>query len=192
MSPKKGILDRYECNDDGRIVIDASVRTIEELYSNFERNAPYLKRDLDQEFVDWLTDSAEEVRGRDFTIRISLPASPDPAIMDRVRNSIQTFYVYLREREIDSLKIMLRRSVILFTIGLVLLVVAIHIARRFANTPDVMPEVFTQGLTVAAWVSLWEAIANIFLEWHPHRKKIKLYKQIQQAPVIFRTVPVTP
>lgn len=186
MSLKKGILDRYECSDDGRIIIDASVRSIEELYSNFERDAPYLKRDLDQEFVDWLTDSAAELGPHDFTIRISLPACPDPAVMDRVRNSIRTFYEYLRQLELDALRTMLRRSIILFVIGLVLLALAIRLAQHFADSPGVTPQVFVQGLTVAAWVSLWEAIANIFLEWRPHQKKINLCARIRNAPVIFR------
>ncbi|MBE0537130.1 MAG: hypothetical protein IH624_15825 [Phycisphaerae bacterium] len=189
MPKKRPITDRYERTDDGRVVIDASVRTIEDLYSNFERNVPYLKKDLDEEFVDFVTDSVDEIRGHDFTICISLSTPADPAVTDRVRSSIHTFYAYLRELEIASLKIMLRRSAILFSIGLVLLALAIHVAQRFAATPGVLPEVFTQGLTVAAWVSLWEAIANVFLEWRPHRKRIKLFDRILIAPVTFRHTP---
>ncbi len=55
-----------------------------------------------------------------------------------------------------------------------------------SSDEGVLAGVFAQGLTIAAWVSLWEAIANLFLEWHPHRQNVRLYSRIMNAPVMFR------
>ena len=186
---KKPIISRYELTEKNEIIIDASVRSVEDLYNNFDRTADYLKKDLDQEFVDYVTDCVREIGKRAFVIRISLSTMPDNTVMDRVRRSVRTFFLYLQETERRQLRAMLRRSLVLFAIGLALLVLAIAATRRFSSSEGVLAEVFAQGLTVAAWVSLWEAIANLFIEWYPRRQEIKRYWNVTEAPVIFRRLP---
>ena len=183
---KKPIISRYEKTKNNEVVIDASVRSVEDLYNNFDRTADYLKKDLDQEFVDYLTDCVREIGKSAFVIRISLSTMPDNTVMDRIRRSVRTFFLYLQETEKRQLRAMLRRSLVLFAIGLALLVPAIVATRRFSSSEGVLAEVFAQGLTVAAWVSLWEAIANLFIEWYPHREDIKRYERIINASVMFR------
>jgi len=183
---KKPIISRYELTEKNEIIIDASVRSVEDLYNNFDRTADYMKKDLDQEFVDYVTDCVREIGKRPFVIRISLSTLRDNTVMDRVRRSIRTFFLYLKETEKRKLRAMLRRSLVLFVIGLALLVPAIAATRRYSSSEGVLAEVFAQGLTVAAWVSLWEAIANLFIEWYPRRQDIKRYDYITNAPVMFR------
>jgi len=65
-------------------------------------------------------------------------------------------------------------------------VLAILATRGLAANKGVVAEVFAGGLTIAAWVSLWEAIVKIFLEWHPHRENIRLYNRIIEGRVVFR------
>ncbi len=183
---KKPIISRYETTKNNEVIIDASVRSVEDLYNNFDRTADYLKKDLDQEFVDYITDCVREIGKRTFIIRISLSTIPDKTVVDRVCRSIRTFFMYLQETERRQLRVMLRRSLVLFAIGLALLVLAIAATRRFSSNEGVLAEVFAQGLTVAAWVSLWEAIANLFIEWYPHRQDIKRYERVINASVMFR------
>lgn len=183
---KKRIINRYEFTDENQVVIDASVRSVEDLYNCFDRTAPYMKKDLDQEFVDYVIDCVREIGKAPFVIRISLSKKPDELLMGRVRSSIKTYFLYLQDVENREIRVMFRRSVMLFAIGLTLLALAILARKQFSSSESVLAEVFSQGLTVAAWVSLWEAIANLFIEWHPHRRDIELYKKVTEAPVIFR------
>lgn len=183
---KKAIVDRYEMTDAGGVVVDVSVQTVQDLYHDFDRTAPYYRKELEPEFADYLIECVQEIPKRDFVIRISLESRPEEPLRERVRNSIHNYFVYLRQVEIQQVKRLLKKSLILFAVGLVLLFLAIVVARRFASTGGVVTEVFTQGLTIAAWVSLWEAIANLFLEWQPHRLNIKLYNRIAEAGVLFR------
>jgi len=186
---KKPIISRYEFTEKNEVIIDASVRSVEDLYNNFDRTAVYMKKDLDQEFVDYVTDCVGEIGKRSFVIRISLSTMPDKTVMDRVRRSVRTYFLYLQETERRQLRAMLRRSLVLFVIGLALLAPAIAASRRFSSSEGVLAEVFAQGLTVAAWVSLWEAIANLFIEWYPRRQQIKRYDHVTRAPVMFRQLP---
>ncbi len=187
---KKTILGRYELTEQNQVVIDVSIRTVEDLYNNFDRTAPYMKKDLDQEFVDYIIDSVREIGENDFIIRITLSNMPDEITMSRVRSSIHTFFQYLKDTEHRALDNMFRRSFKLFSIGLILLALAIVAARKFSSSEGVLTEVFAQGLTIAAWVSLWEAIANLFIEWRPHNRDIKLYEKIMNSPVLFRHLPM--
>jgi hypothetical protein len=183
---KKSIISRYERTENNEVIVDASVRNVEDLYNNFDRTAPYLKKDLDQDFVEYVIDCMHEIGRTDFVIRISLSNMPDKVVMDRVRRSIKTFFQYLQDTERRALRKMFRRSLVLFVIGMVLLALAIEATKRLSSSEGVLAEVFAQGLTVAAWVSLWEAIANLLLEWFPHRQDIKRYDRVINAPVTFR------
>jgi hypothetical protein len=84
------------------------------------------------------------------------------------------------------MKRMFRRSFIMFAIGLTFLIGAILATRSLSSHRGVAYEVFAQGLTIAAWISLWESLANIFLEWHPFRENIRQYSRIIESQVIFR------
>jgi hypothetical protein len=48
--------------------------------------------------------------------------------------------------------------------------------------------VIAEGLTVAAWVSLWESLATFLIKWMPYRKKINLYQKISESKVTFSFV----
>jgi len=183
---KKSIISRYERTENNEVIIDVSIRAVEDLYNNFDRTAPYLKKDLEQEFVDYMIECVREIGRTDFIIRISLLNMPDKMVMERVRRSVRTFFQYLQETEKRALRTMFRRSLVLFVIGIALLALAIVTTRQLSSSQGVLAEVFAQGLTVAAWVSLWEAIANLFLEWYPHRQEIKIYSQVMNAQVTFR------
>ena len=183
---KKTAIDRYEITEKNQAVIDVSVKSVEHLYHDFDKTAPYHRKELEQEFVDYLTECVREMGKHPFVVRISLEKMPDETLMDRVNNSVNNYYIYLKELEIRSMKGMFRRSVILFVVGLVLLVLAILVNRSLSLHQGFVAEVFAQGLTIAAWVSLWESIANIFLEWHPHKENIRLYNKIIESQIVFR------
>ncbi|MDH4203432.1 MAG: hypothetical protein OEV87_11145 [Phycisphaerae bacterium] len=188
---KKTVLNRYEINEKEQVMIDVSVQTVEHLYHDFDKTAPYYRKELDQEFVDYLTECVQEIGKYPFVVRISLEKMPDEILMDRVQKSINSYYIYLKEVEIRSMKRIFRRFVILFVTGLVLLVLAILATRRATLHEGVIAEVFAQGLTIAAWVSLWEALVNIFLEWRPCRENIRLYNRVIDSQTIFRHLPAS-
>lgn len=189
---KKTVLERYAVTDDGLIVIDISARCVETLYHNFDRTAPYAKKEFDQDFVDYLTDCVREIGKAPFLIQFSLENEPGSSVKERVCNSINNYYLYLRELEMRALKRMFHRFLILLGVGLGLLVLAILTTRRLGSGDNVVTEVFAGGLTIAAWVSMWEAIAMLFLEWQPHRQNIRLFNRIILAQVRFRAMNPNP
>ena len=186
---KKSVIDRYEKTENNQVAIDVSIPSVEHLYHDFDKTAPYYRKELDQELVDYLTECVQEIGETPFIIRISLEKMPDEALMNRVQKSVGGYYMYLKEIEIRQMKQMYRRFAVLFSVGFTLLICAIIATRRLSLHQGVIGEVFAQGLTIAAWISLWEAIVYIFIEWRPHKDNIRLYTKIVNAQIRFRPLP---
>lgn len=184
---KRDVLNRYERDEQGNIILDVAARRVEDLYNDFDKSAPYIRRDLDQDLADYLIGCARELGRTPFTIRFTLANAPDEAKSLRIRRSVNTYFLYLAETEFQKILQMFRRSAILIAIGLCILFAAVSLNRLLGPERSVTANVFAEGLTIAAWVSLWEAIAIFLVEWFPHRKNVVLYQHMAHAQIVFRS-----
>ena len=184
---KRRILDRYEQTQDGRIIIDVAATCVEDLYEDFDKTAPYHKKDLDEDFVYYLTECTREIGHSDFVIRFVFERYPSEQFIQRVRTSILKFFMYQRELELAAIKKMFRTSGMLIVIGVFILGVSIwvNLILLASGSVSFFKSVFAEGLTIVAWVSMWEGLATFLLNWAPHRFKINLYKKIADAQVLF-------
>lgn len=182
------VLDRYERAGSGRYMIDVAAANVEELYDDFDRSAPYVRRDLDQDLVDFLIDSARDLGRAPFCIRFTLDEPPDRDKLQRVERSVNRFFRYLAGVERTRVRDMIRRSLVLLAIGAAILSVAVWV-NLLVESRSVPGRVFAEGLTVAAWVSLWEALAVFLIEWFPRRRDIALFERLAGTELLFRAAP---
>jgi hypothetical protein len=185
---KRRILERYAHTDDGRVVIDIAAAKIADLYDDFDKHASYLKKELDPELADYIIDSVREIGREPFLVQISLAAPMDPSAVCRVQTSLHNYFLYLRELEAREMRRLLRTSIILFVIGAALLTASVWMNSLRAVRDVVLGSVIAEGLTIAAWVSLWEALAMFLVNWAPHRRLIRMYERIAKADVRFQEV----
>ena len=186
---KPGILDRYERDEVGNRVIDIAADRVEDLYDDFDRCTPYVRRDLDEELVDYLIDSAKELAGVPIAIRFTWAAPPDEAKLTRIRHSLDAYFRYLAEKEQMRIAVMLRRSAIFFVTGLAILFASVWVNRTLGPDPTIVGNVIGEGLTLVAWISLWEALATCLIEWPPLHRNVRLYRRLAEVPLIFRSEP---
>src|SRR5665647_635585 len=99
--------------------------------------------------------------------------------------SIHNYLQYLKVLELRELAKMTRSSFILFSIGIVFLFISVWINQKIAGHDGVITHVFAEGITVAAWVSLWNAITIFLINWVPHHQQSKMYERISKAKVLF-------
>jgi len=182
---KRTVLNRYARAVDGRIVIDVAAKRVEDLYNNFDKSAPYIRRDLDEDLCDYLVNCATELKREPFVVRFTLETPPDDSRQSRIRRSVNAYFLYLAEVERQKVTQMFRKSAILFCVGLAILFVSVSVNQALGAERSVVANVFAQGLTVAAWVSLWESLAIFLIEWFPHRRSILLYRRLAEAELIF-------
>lgn len=183
---KQHISSRYESYSSTQLAIDVSVGRIEELFEDFDSAASYVKKDLDQDFVEYLIDSVKEIRKHDFIIRINLPHHVQDKYYDRLRKSIKNYFSYLELLERRKLKKMLLRSSLLFGLGMSLLAISMLLHGNVQHLKGVMQSLMSEGLTVAAWVSLWSASANLIFELPGIFTDIKMFRRIGSREVIFK------
>ncbi len=182
---KKQILERYSLTEDNKIIIDIAAGKVGDLYNDLDKHAPYRKKELDPELVDYLIDSTSEIGTKDFVIQFRLAELADGKLTSRVKTSLHNYFQYLIALEFRELARMTRSSFILLTIGVVILSCSVLLNEKIAGHETVIANVFAEGLNVAAWVSLWNAIANFLIDWAPRRRKIKMYQRISKAPILF-------
>ncbi|OEU59654.1 MAG: hypothetical protein BA870_03615 [Desulfuromonadales bacterium C00003094] len=72
-------------NDSRQLVVDVSMRSVEDLFDRFDRRASYLKKDFDPQFVDYLIGCAQELGHHVFAIRINLTTPASVANKQRVQ-----------------------------------------------------------------------------------------------------------
>jgi len=182
---KKLILERYPRTLDKKLIIEINAGKVEDLYDDFDKHAPYVRKELDQDLVDYIVDAVQEISREDFIIQFRLNTKPDESLTSRVIKSVHNYFRYLKQLEKRELAKMSRTSIIFFFIGFVILSLSVWINKKFINDESIFSHIITEGLTVAAWVALWNAIATFFINWAPRRRKIKMYERISQAHIHF-------
>lgn len=186
MSRKYAILDRYPRTEDGRIIIDIAAVRIEDLFDNFDKATPYAKKDLDTDFYTYLVDSIREIGKEPFVIQITLEVRPEPARWHSATEGIRNFFIYTRQLKMREMGMLFRTSFILLGIGAAVMMLSIWVHRTFSAEYNVFRFMFAEGLTVAAWVLLWESLASFLIEWPPFRRQIRWYKRIAGAPITYQ------
>lgn len=156
------------------------------MYNNFDKHAPYVIKDLNANLVDYIIHSVQELGDEPFVIQFRLLVPADADLVSRVHSSIGNYFLYLKELELRELSSMIRTSLILLMLGIMILFLAVWVTGIANTTQQVIIHVLAQGLTVAAWVSLWNALATFLVNWAPHHHNIRRYKRIAAAPILFR------
>lgn len=186
---KPAIRDRYSRDAHGDVLIEVSADCVADLYNCFDRHAPYIRRDLEGEFVQYLIDCAGELEGEPFRVNIILAQPADSSGLSRVIQSMYVYFQYLAEKERQTITGMIRKSLLLAGVGLMVLSLAVWINQWLGIERSVVANVFGEGLTIVAWVSLWEALSTFLVEWFPRRKKVALYGRLSKAPLSFTEKP---
>lgn len=184
---KKHILERYLQDSDGRFVIDIAAGNVGDLYTDFDRYAPYVKKDLDENLVSYIADAVRDLGKAEFVIQFRLMTMPEESLMERIRGSVYNYFLYLKEIELRELMRNIRISLIFLVIGLAILFLSIWVNQYITDQASVLTRVFAEGLTIAAWVSLWEALATFLVNWTPYNRQIRMYDRIAKAQIRFLT-----
>mgnify|MGYP006301655465 CR=1 FL=1 len=165
---KRQALSRYQRDPEGRLLLDVAADRTEDLYNNFDR-----------------IHSVRELGREPFALRFTIDRAPNEDQRSRIARSTKNFFLYLTDVQRHKVRQLVRRSLVLLVAGVALLFVSVWANTRVGPESSVAAEVVAQGLTVAAWVALWEAIAIFLIDWLPHVGDISLYQRIADAPVVF-------
>lgn len=188
---KSAILERYTRLPDGRYLIEITAGKVSDLYDDFDTYTPYVRKELDQDLVEYISDSARDLGKQAFVIRFHLLEPADDEMKVRITASVKSYFLYLKTIELSELGRVIRTSSIFLVVGIAILFISVWVNESLSANLSVINKVFAEGLTVAAWVALWEALATFLVNWAPYSRKIKLYERIASASVEFDCTPIT-
>ena len=180
------VLSRYERSSSGVYYLDVSAGNVADLYNSYDKSAPFVRRDLDQDLVAFLIECCRDLRAVPFEIRLALTEDADEEKLSRIRHSIASYFSYLVETERHDMRRRYRRSWSLVIVGVGILFGSVALRRISAADSTVPSSVLIEGMSILAWVAIWEASAMFILEWLPYRRRIAAYTKLATAPVSLR------
>lgn len=189
---KRNVLSRYERDNTGRVIIDVSAVRTDDLYNNFDKSSPYIRRDLDKDLTDYLISCVQELDGEPFVIRFTLLTPMEETHIERVSGSVKGYFAYIHGMERRSRLHRLKRSAGFLFLGLAILSSLIWNGRAHSDFRSIAGSVLAEGLSVVAWVSMWEAVAGVMMEWIPHRRRLDVYRRLVEAELMFRFINSSP
>lgn len=182
---KKHILERYRRDTSGKLVIDIAAAKVSDLYEDFDLQAPYIKKDLDYDLVEYLIESVREIHKEPFSVHLSFTEHLTADLEKRVRKSIHNYFDYLLATNRREVLKALRSSFILLSIGLSMLAISIYLNLKFDLDDAVVEGVMAEGLVIAAWVSVWEGLAAVLLNGPPLWRDRKVYQKLADTTLVF-------
>lgn len=183
---KKDILhDRYDFTDDDKAIIDITLENINELFNSFDKKSSFYKRELDQDFEDYLIASVKELEGHSFVIKLELEKKPDKVSDEMIRKAIKNHFrfLYWKERKKVYKAIMKFMGLMVLGIALMAFYYEHNSFIKDINTIPIYSKIIIEGINIAGWVALWEAFACLIFDFIPISRNRKIFESISKAGI---------
>ncbi|MDD3001512.1 MAG: hypothetical protein PHF29_07145 [Candidatus Riflebacteria bacterium] len=183
--------NRYEFSSDGKAIIDVTVGAIGDLFNSFDKRAVYTRRELDQDFVEYITDCVKELGTVDFEIMINIENEFNIMQENTLRKAVKNHFSYLFSIEHKKIRLEFKKFVFLFVLGVFLGVLVYKMDISENDAVDLWVGIFSEGIIVAMWVAFWEAISSLIFGFRPYYSNRKMYHRIVNADLkVYNSVSV--
>lgn len=182
---KKSTLDRLYSYDkrNNAYKIEISLDKYEDIYNEWDPT-PFKKRDIEEEFIQYVIDSSTDIPMRyNLDLDLYLPEKmKDEKKEKNAKAAIKSYFNYLLDRNKRTLTMSIARCLRSAFIGVILL--GVYYISLGESSND-LARVLIEGVSILGWVALWdvgeELLLNIVKTWSKRRN----LKRISQAKVEF-------
>ena len=183
---KKDILhDRYDFTEDDKAIIDISLESINDLFNSFDKKTSFYKRELDQDFEDYLIASVRELEGHDFVIKLEIENNYDKITEEPIRKAIKNHFRFLYWKERKKISKVVLKFVLLLVLGIALMAFYYQHS-RFIGRFDAVPtysKIIIEGINIAGWVAFWEAFTCLIFGFIPIVKNKNIFESISKSGI---------
>jgi hypothetical protein len=159
----------WYAKENGKFVIEVKVNRLEQLFDKKDPN-PYRSKDLDDDVVEYIVSSAQEIGLKNFgKLKVICHSSIEDESIETVKIGIKDYFLYRSQISDKKIKAILTLGVKTLLIGVTFLTLAISVSATLVDgiTDSFVGKLFKEGLLLIGWVSMWKPV-NIFLyEWWP-------------------------
>lgn len=93
---KNYILNRYDKDDFGNILIKIHTTKIEDLYENYDKKSSFIKKDLKYKLEEYLFESVDEITNEPFILQFYFEEKISLDSSKRLEGSINEYFSYLQ------------------------------------------------------------------------------------------------
>ncbi len=185
MSEKRGSRNRYRTSGD-KSLIEVRVKNAQQLF-DVRDPAPFRERDLDDDFVEYISTSVEEI-GYNSNLKIVINISEkesDSIEKTVIREAIRAYLDYQIELKRLHLSKLFRTVRLFLFFGLISLFTCLFVARTIEKKfdPDSFFYVTREGFVILGWVAIWKPFELVLFDWYPVFDKIKLLKKLRDCEI---------
>lgn len=173
--------NRYEFSPNGKAIIDVTVSEIGDLFNSFDKRAIYTRRELDQDFVEYITDCVKELGTVDFEIMINIENEFNIMQENTLRKAVKNHFSYLYSIEHKKIRVEFKKFSFLFMLGVFLAVLVYKMNISENEAVDLWVGILSEGIIVAMWVAFWEAITSLIFGFRPYYSNRQMYQRIVNA-----------
>jgi len=173
--------NRYEFTREGHAIIDISIESIGDLFNTFDKNATFTRRELDQDFVDYIIDCVKELGSQKFIIRVIVEKEYNMLQENILRKALANHFGFLHQAERKNFFREILKFLGLLILGVILLsTVSIY---KIPDAPEVelWKKILSEGVVIAGWVAFWEATTSLIFGWSPIYNRAKVLSRIIDA-----------
>lgn len=181
--------ENYKIDDTNNCyMIEVALDQYADIFNEWDP-APFKRRDIDPDLEIYLEGSSEDVPLKHpVELFFTIPAGAyskrlEAEARDGLANSF-AFKLYLIKKQLKKTNELIGRSAIL---GFTLLWVGALLLKQFGDE-NVFLTLLIDAAVIGGWVFLWEAVYLFFYTNREIFYRYRLYKRLQQAPVVFQKV----
>ncbi len=181
--------DRYPLVN-GKKAIEIRVKNLNQLFD--ERDpSPFIERDLDEDAVEYLVSSLQELNKSKVKRLLIFYHSVDhldqAGILDKSKDTtdaIHKFFSYMSDRMEIKIRSILKNGFKAFLIGITFLSISVICSAIISNPNSLFwIDLLKEGLLLTGWVSMWKPI-NIFLyDWGSPLELKKIYDVLSKIEI---------
>ncbi len=182
---KMDVLERYDKTKDGEYIVSIRADSYKVLFNEFDFSSSFWKRDLREDFVNYLIDCVDEIGLKNsFILDILLPEQENTDDIERKFNSaLKHYFAYLIHLSKKRIKKILTKISFNFVISIALLVVAFFTSQIEGEKNSVLYSIFNEGLYIAIWVLMWPVFSDFLFDLKEEFGNIKIYKRISGVKI---------
>lgn len=154
-------------------------------YFNANDPAPIYKRQLSQEFEEYIMNYAPSIkRYSSVTYKLNCVNESDQEYLDPLVHAIRRHFSLkksIREAEFKKFK---KRNWALLVFSLMVVMFFQGVVPLIFNVEHRIHSAFSNALDVFSWVILWKPIEKLIFYWNPFLKEISIFDKLINAPIV--------
>jgi len=183
MKKKKLIENYYRDSDTNAFIIPIWLDSYDDVFDDWDPS-PFKMRDIEDEFLDFLWDSVEDIPKRDAIIfEFFIPAALKNTQKEQILvSALKHHFEYMEIRNKKKLQKERLEAMKYFVFGILFFIIA-YMGPFKSDTLAV--RIMEDGLFVGGWVFIWETFSNLFIESREFIDDRRIIKRFMKAQVRF-------